>query len=186
MLLQCVKINFIVAWLMVVGGLFVASESRVDHSLPWEIFGTTVRHVPPTLSYTREEKMEIPSDQKWSAEILPTPDPSCDPVDGLYEEEGNLKVPLAGRARDWNGRALGTWQGLQVHRGDGKAGSRLQCLVEVVLFRGWLDFWFVWLRDCWACRAASQDAKVQSPVGSVQYPDGHCPQQTERGKTRCS
>lgn len=58
--------------------------------------------------------MEIPSDQKWSAEILPTPGPTCDPTEGLYEEEGTLKVPLAGRARDRNGRALGMWQWLQV------------------------------------------------------------------------
>lgn len=73
--------------------------------------------------------MEIPSDQKWSAEILPTPGPSCDPIEGLYEEEGTLEVPLASRTRDRNGRVLGTWQGLQVHReGDGKAGSWLQCL----------------------------------------------------------
>lgn len=130
--------------------------------------------------------MEIPSDQKWSAEILPTPGLSYDPIEGLYEDEGTLEVPLDGRARDRNGRVLGTWQWLQVHRGDGKAGSRLQCLVEVVLCRGGLEFWCVWPRDRWACRAASQNAKVQSPVGSAQYPNGHCPQQAERGKTRCS
>lgn len=91
--------------------------------------------------------MEIPSDQKWSTEILPTPGPGCDPIEGLYEEEGTLEVPLDGRARDRNGRVLGSWQGLQVHRGDGKAGSWLQYLVEVVLFRGRLHFWCVWLRD---------------------------------------
>lgn len=54
-----------------VGGLFVASESSVNHSLRWEIFGTTVHHVPLTLSYTREEKMEIPSDQSDQLRFSP-------------------------------------------------------------------------------------------------------------------